>query len=254
MPKAQFILPNWPAPAKVKAYTSCREGGTSVAPFASLNMAQHVGDNSLNVEQNRTLLAEHQNIVWLNQTHSTKCVNIDTITPQTTAPIQADASFCTTKNKVCAVMTADCLPILLCDTKGSIVAAIHAGWRGLADGIIQNTVSDMAVKTSNLMAWLGPAISQQHFEVGVEVKQVFADFPQAFRPNLQASEQKYFADLYAIARQILTQLGVGQVYGGEFCTYQDQGRFFSHRRATHQLTDPTKTATTGRMVTAIYIS
>ncbi len=223
-------------------------------PFESLNVGQHVGDCAVNVAKNRQMLPNHERIVWLNQTHSSICVNLDSVAEHSDELLAADASVSTIQNKVCAVMTADCLPILLCDKKGSVVAAIHAGWRGLADGVIEATVEQMAVLGKNLMAWLGPAISQPNFEVGVEVKQSFAQYPGAFKANTRTDAEKFFADLYLIASEKLHQLGVKNVYGGEFCTYQDSQRFFSHRRATHQHANSNQVVSTGRMVSAIYLA
>jgi YfiH family protein len=161
-----YIQPNWPAPNNVRAFTSCRSKGFGQPPYDSFNLAQHVGDDKHVVNKNRQLLPNNQNFIWLNQTHNN---------------IQADACFSTRKSQVCAVMTADCLPVLLCDVQGRCVAAVHAGWRGLADGVIENTVSKMPVHPKTLMAWMGPAISQRHFEVGIEIKEAFINYPQAWR-------------------------------------------------------------------------
>jgi copper oxidase (laccase) domain-containing protein len=217
-----YIQPNWPAPNNVKAFTSCRGKGFSLPPYDSFNLAQHVGDEPSLVNKNRQLLPNYQNFVWLNQIHSNTCIDFDINENIADTVFQADACFSSKKNQVCAVMTADCLPILLCDKQGSCVAAVHAGWRGLADGILENTVSKMPVDTKSLMAWMGPAISQKHFEVGKEIKKVFA-------------------------------LGITQVFGGDYCTYQQNELFFSHRRATYQnLSESYFAPKTGRMVSAIY--
>lgn len=249
-----YIQPDWPAPNNVRAFTSCRSGGFSPAPFDSFNLAQHVGDNEGLVNKNRNLLPNGQHFIWLNQTHSNVCVDLDTNGHLPDIPVQADACFSAKKNQVCAVMSADCLPVLLCDEQGSCVAAVHAGWRGLADGVIENTVLKMPVKTSNLMAWMGPAISQKNFEVGKEVKEAFIDYPHAFINNKQMAKDKYFADLYLIAKQKMFALGITRIFGGEYCTYQQADLFFSHRRVTHQaLNSENDIVTTGRMVSAIHL-
>jgi len=254
LPKQNYIHPEWPAPNNVKAFTSCRSGGFSQPPYDSFNIAQHVGDDKNVVNNNRQLLPNYQHFVWLNQTHSNICTDLDLSGNVADAIIQADACFSTSKSQVCAVMTADCLPILFCDQQGSCVAAAHAGWRGLLDGVIENTVSKMPVNTSDLMAWMGPAISQRHFEVGAEIKEMFIEYPQAFKRNNDTTGNKYFADLYYIARQKMLALGITQIFGGEYCTYQQADLFFSHRRATHQASsETTQIATTGRIVSAIYL-
>ncbi|WP_289031770.1 peptidoglycan editing factor PgeF [uncultured Paraglaciecola sp.] len=244
-----FIYPDWPAPKNIKAYVSTRIGGFSQPPFNSLNVAKHVNDDELIVDKNRDLLPNHENITWLIQTHSTNCVNLDLPQPTT---IEADASFSRNKNQVCGVMTADCLPLLLCDIKGEVVAAVHAGWRGLAAGIIENSIAAMKVNPADIMAWLGPAISQGNFEVGEDVKEAFLQYPQAFISSHASG--KYLLDLYLIAKQKLANYGIDKVYGGNFCTYRQSDLFFSHRRATHELDSTDKMpVTTGRMVSAVYI-
>ncbi|MFT6989782.1 MAG: YfiH family protein [Paraglaciecola sp.] len=256
MLQQNYIQPDWPAPNNVKAFTSCRSGGFSRAPYDSFNLAQHVGDDRYLVNKNRQQLPNYQNFIWLNQTHSNICVDLDVNSNGNVADtmFQADACFSTMKSQVCAIMTADCLPILLCDQQGTCVAAVHAGWRGLADGVIENTVSKMPVDTKALMAWMGPAISQRHFEVGKEIKEAFIDYPQAFIDNSQTTDNKYFADLYDIAKQKMFALGITQVFGGEYCTYHQTDLFFSHRWATHQaMSGASHIATTGRMVSAIYL-
>ncbi|MEP0354511.1 MAG: peptidoglycan editing factor PgeF [Paraglaciecola sp.] len=245
-----FIYPDWPAPKNIKAYVSTRKGGFSRSPFDSFNVGQHVKDDVTIVNKNRSLLPLHENITWLNQTHSTTCINLDIPQP---IQVEADASISRTKHQVCGVMTADCLPVLLCDKKGTIVAAVHAGWRGLAAGIIENTIIAMNSKSSDIIAWLGPAISQEYFEVGKEVKAAFDKYPDAFVAKDSVKTDKFLTDLYLIAKQKLQFLGIDNVYGGDFCTYGQKDCFFSHRRATHELNDGSGPATTGRMVSAIYI-
>ena len=201
------------------------------------------------------MLPNYHNFVWLNQIHSNTCIDFDVDENTANTALQADSCLSSKKYQVCAVMTADRLPILLCDKQGSCVAAVHAGWRGLADGILENTVSKMPVDTKSLMAWMGPAISQKHFEVGKEITKVFFDYPQAFVKNLHSSDDKYFANLYQIAKQKMFAMGIPQVFGGDYCTYQQNELFFSHRRATHQnLNESNFAPKTGRMVSAIYLA
>ncbi len=254
MLQQNYIQPNWPAPKNVKAFTSCRSKGFSLAPYDSFNLAQHVGDEPGLVNKNRQLLPNNKNFVWLNQTHSNICIDFDINETTQDTVFQADACSSSKKNQVCAVMTADCLPILLCDKQGTCVAAVHAGWRGLADGILENTVSKMSVDNKSLMAWMGPAISQKHFEVGKEITKLFLDYPQAFRKNIHSSDDKYFANLYYIAMHKMFGMGITQVFGGDYCTYQQDELFFSHRRAAHQnLSGSNFASKTGRMVSAIYL-
>lgn len=242
-----FILPKWSAPSHIHAYTSCRSGGESLPPFDTFNVGLHVGDDPVLVARNRNKLPNSGRFQWLNQTHSNMCVELPQID---THALVADACFSYQEKQVCAVMTADCLPILLCNTQGTLVAAVHAGWRGLANRVIEQTLESMDCDNSSILAWLGPAISQQHFEVGEAVKQAFIEFPHAFVKSINYSntEPKYLADLYEIARQKLASLGVLNVSGGEYCSYHQESLFFSHRRATHQ-----GLKTTGRMVSAIFI-
>ena len=214
-----------------------------------MNVGQHVGDEQGTVSANRALLPMGQNIVWLEQTHSAVCTELSHTDQDARQVISADASLSVQANLVCAVMTADCLPILLCNKQGTCVAAIHGGWRGLANGIIENTLKQLPCASNQLMAWLGPAISQKYFEVGADVKSAFPGHDAAFVAVGNSSEggDKFMADIYHITRQILQINGVSAVYGGEYCSYEQADLFFSHRRATHQ-----GLANTGRMVSCIY--
>ncbi len=238
---SNFITPNWPAPKNVHALQTNRHGGVSLAPYASLNLGTHVKDSPMHVAQNRQLLSQFlpSEPVWLNQTHSINVVDA----ANTTCLPDADASYATRKNVVCVTMTADCLPILICDTAGTLVASIHAGWRGLCDGIIEATIQQLPAKPSDLMAWFGPAIGPNAFEVGPEVRAQFmvkdAQAEIAFKPN----GEKYLADIYKIATKRLNNLGVTQIYGGDLCTYADKESFFSFRRD----------GVTGRMATLIWL-
>lgn len=240
-----WLRPDWQAPAVVRALSTTREGGVSRGAYASLNLAQHVGDQQAAVQRNRALLGERAKLpsepVWLNQIHGkTVC----SIVPSLECPPEADASVSFQPGVVCAVMTADCLPILLCDHAGTAVAAVHAGWRGLAAGVVEAAVARMARPNDQLMAWIGPAIGPEHFEVGEEVRTCFCEAnsqaASAFRPSPGG---RWLADLPALARQRLLGLGLWRVSGGHLCTYTDSGRFFSYRRE----------GVTGRMATLIWL-
>ena len=236
------IIPDWPAPANVKALQTTRHGGISSAPYDSLNLGDHVGDAPLAVERNRILLNTllPSEPVWLEQVHGTDVVNAD----MTDCLPQADACIARHRAAVCVVMTADCLPLLLCDKQGSVVGAAHAGWRGLAAGIIEATVQAMNVAPQNLLAWMGPAISQEAFEVGEEVRALFVDAnPQAAAAFIPGQPGKWLADIYMLAHLRLKALGITQIYGGNYCTYHESEKFFSYRRD----------GVTGRMGTFIWL-
>ncbi|SEL41178.1 peptidoglycan editing factor PgeF [Nitrosovibrio tenuis] len=230
-----WIVPDWPAPRNVKAVFTTRNGGTGSGPYASLNLGDHVGDDPLTVEKNRALLrhALPDEPRWLNQVHGNVPISID---GDCTAPCHGDAAFSLRPGNVCAVLVADCLPILLCNHAGTMVGVIHAGWRGMAEGVIERTLSRInttATRHTRMMAWLGPAIGPNHFEVGEEVRQAFIGHDRkadvAFLPNFR-NEAKWFADLFTLARQRLVKAGVGEIYGGGQCTFSDPTRFFSYRR------------------------
>lgn len=241
MHKPGFITPDWPAPANVKALQTTRAGGVSTGRYASLNLGDHVKDDPLHVAHNRQSLSPllPTEPVWLQQVHGIRVIDAGTSSCLETA----DASFATRKEVVCVTMTADCLPVLLCDDAGTVVAAIHAGWRSLCDGVIEATVAAMPVQASHLMAWLGPAIGPDAFEVGGEVREQFiakdARAETAFRPH----GDKWLGDLYTIARQRLQALGVSRIDGGGLCTYSEPEAFFSFRRD----------GDTGRMATLIWL-
>lgn len=236
-----FLFPDWPAPAGVHAATTLRAGGVSVGPYASLNLALHVGDDADAVRANRRLIREGLVLpsepVWLTQVHGTRVVKADAVRE----PVQADASHTDQASVACAVLTADCLPLLLCSRDGKRIAAAHAGWRGLADGVIGRTVE--ALGAGELMAWLGPAIGPEAFEVGGEVREAFMQksplCADAFVPRPGG---KWLADIYRLARIELQGLGVTHIYGGQFCTVSEAERYFSFRRDT----------VTGRMATLIW--
>jgi YfiH family protein len=225
----QWITPEWPVPPGVRALTTLRGGGASRKAYAGLNLAQHVGDDPEAVRENRDRLLRAAGIptepCWLEQVHGIQVIDADDWQPG----VQADAAFARYPDVVCAVLTADCLPVLLCARDGSAVAAIHAGWRGLVAGVIEATASELG--DGELMAWLGPAIGPQAFEVGEEVRAAFlaadASAAAAFQPSPAGRWQ---ADLYALARRRLQTVGVIEVYGGGECTYSDAARFYSYRR------------------------
>ena len=237
-----LIIPDWPVPANVKTLQTTRNGGVSSSPYDSLNLGDHVGDSPLAVERNRMLLNTllPSEPVWLEQAHGTVVANAD----MAGCLPQADACIARHRAAVCVVMTADCLPVLLCDTEGSVVGAVHAGWKGLAAGVIEAAVQAMDVAPQSLMAWLGPAISQDAFEVGDEVRAMFvAAQPQASSAFIPGQSGKWFADICSLARLRLSALGITQIYGGGYCTYRDRERFFSYRRD----------GSTGRMGTFIWL-
>ncbi|MFZ3018552.1 MAG: peptidoglycan editing factor PgeF [Gallionella sp.] len=223
------IIPDWPAPANVKALQSTRYGGVSAAPYDSFNLGGHVGDAPLTVARNRMLLNTllPSEPVWLEQVHGTAVANAD----MAGCRVQADACIARHRGSVCVVMTADCLPVLLCDEQGMGVGAAHAGWKGLATGVIEATVREMAVEPHKLMAWLGPAIGPDAFEVGDEVRAAFvAADPSAAAAFVRGQPSKWFADIYSLARLRLNALGVTRIYGGDRCTYREHEQFFSYRR------------------------
>lgn len=240
-----FIQPNWPAPPNVKALQTTRSGGVSKGAYASLNLGAHVGDDPIAVAANRQLLSAYlpSEPVWVNQVHG-----IDVIDAARSGCLEnADASFTTQPNVVCVTMTADCLPVLLCDQSGTVVAAAHAGWRGLCDGVIEATVAKMQVPAVEIMAWLGPAIGSGAFEVGDEVKTQFIARDAKAESAFVKHGDKWLCNMYLIALQRLQALGVTKIYGAsvneDFCTYTDETRFFSFRRDN----------VTGRMASMIWL-
>jgi YfiH family protein len=331
-----WLQPDWPAPARVRAASTSRLGGLSQGPYASLNLATHVGDDPQSVADNRALLQQALSLpsqpLWLEQVHGCEVACLE-MPPREFLPIQADASYSNHPGAVCAVMTADCLPLLLCDRNGSEVAAVHAGWRGLCDGVIEAAVARFSAPPEELLAWLGPAIGPQAFEVGAEVREAFvrrdaaaaeafvsaglenaasrinlttmgrAEPPQKMtvcsplivfpppnplpggggaserfatftvtaqaakplaslvrgigergavptqaiysspEPRVPSPVNKYFADIFLLARQRLQTLGIDQISGGGLCTYSDPEHFFSYRRD----------GVCGRMATLIWI-
>ncbi|MFY8283547.1 peptidoglycan editing factor PgeF [Pseudoalteromonas sp. SSMSWG5] len=226
-----MITPAWTAPKTVSALSTTRQGGVSVAPFDSFNMGLHVGDDEQAVLVNRALLTNQlpNPAVWLNQTHSSEVVVIDERSELSELP-SADALYTRLVKQPLVIMTADCLPVLFCSASGNEVAAAHGGWRGLAQGILANTVAHFKAKPSEIIVWLGPAIGPSQFEVGPEVKECFCELNPEHQSAFKVKGNKYLADIYLLARQQLTQLGVINVYGGEHCTVTDKSQFFSYRR------------------------
>jgi len=239
-----MIYPNWPAAAHVKAVTTTRSGGVSNAPYDSLNLADQVGDAAGAVQENR-LSIQHQlhlprRPVWLNQVHG------DTVVDAANSGERpcADASFTDQTQVVCAVLSADCLPVLFCDRRGTRVAAAHAGWRGLAAGVLESTVQALDTAPGRLMAWLGPAIGPGAFAVGGEVRKVFVEqHAEAAGAFLARPHGHWLADLCQLARIRLRASGVTALYGGGFCTFADRQRFYSYRRE----------GVTGRMASLIWM-
>ncbi len=246
MTDIRIIQPSWNIPKHIQAFTTLRQGGESLFPFDSFNLGDHVGDDPIAVANNRKRLVISQNLpnppLYLTQTHSTRVITL----PYFGENIEADAVYTNQTNQICLVMTADCLPVLFCNKDGSEVAAAHAGWRGLCDGILEETVKKFRCSDSEINVWLAPAISQKAFQVGKEVVEQFCnvdpDAIQAFK-NDPNEKDKYYADLYYLATQRLNKLGITKISGGNHCTYTEKNKFFSYRRD----------GKTGRIATLIWI-
>ena len=263
-----WIVPDWPAPASVRSLITTRQGGVSDDPFASLNLGDHVGDDPWAVARNRQQLDQclPARPCWLQQVHGTTVIDAATA-GRWAQVVVADGAFSRHPGAVCVVMTADCLPVLLCDRTGAVVAAAHAGWRGLHAGVLEQTVAAMGVPGRGLLAYLGPAIGPQAFVVGSEVRAAFVDANQeaaaAFKAvpmpaagrsgddrgakdgrRATAPVGGWLADIYLLARQRLCRLGVEAIYGGGYCTVEQEANFFSYRRD----------GVTGRMASLIWLS
>ena len=230
-----YLEPEWDAPDNVRAVTSTRTGGFSQPPFESFNMGEHVGDRAADVARNRNHLAASLDLpstpYWLRQVHGTDVVLLDSaraVPPASASPVQADGSIATMPGVVCAVMTADCMPLFLCNRAGTKVGLVHTGWRGLANGVIEQAVRCLNEPAEQILAWAGPTISRLHFEIGDEVRAQLGGDASAYAPSKNA--HKCFADLYQLAGERLEQLGVGYYGFGRHCTYADHEQFFSHRR------------------------
>lgn len=239
------IIPNWNAPKQIQAFTTVRNGGVSQAPFDSFNLGSHVNDNLADVMKNRELLVEKfqlpQMPLFLNQTHSTKVIRL----PYAGTDLEADAVYTNQPNQVCLIMTADCLPALFVSQGGKEIAAAHAGWRGLCDGVLEATVAEFECEPAQISVWLGPAIGPNAFQVGNEVIEQFC----AFDPNAEeafiedgSTSGKFLGNLYQIAKQRLNKLGIVNIFGSDHCTYTEKEHFFSYRRDKQ----------TGRMASLIW--
>ena len=232
----QTISPDWPAPPAVRAAFTLRMGGVSAAPFDSLNLGAHVGDTDAAVTQNRRRVRRQLRLpaepLWLEQVHGIEVADLDMASGQVSAPPPtADAAIARRAGNVCVMQVADCMPVLFAARDGRAVAAAHAGWRGLAAGVLEATVARLAVAPRGLIAWLGPAIGPAHFEVGGEVRAAFlAHDPAAAGAFSANSRGRWQCDLSALARRRLSAAGVSAVFGGRWCTYADPARFFSYRR------------------------
>ncbi|HXF67582.1 MAG TPA: peptidoglycan editing factor PgeF [Burkholderiales bacterium] len=240
-PHPDWIVPEWPAPAGVKALLTTRAGGVSRGPYSSLNLGLATGDDPEAVAANRARLRAilPQEPKWLRQVHGATVVEADALA----ARPEADAAVARRPGTVCAVLVADCIPVLLADRAGKAVAVAHAGWRGLARGVLENAVRALRAAPDGVIAYLGPGIGARAFEVGPEVREAFlAREPAADAAFEPCAPGKWLADLFLLARQALRRAGVTEVYGGGLCTYSDPGRFFSYRRDR----------TTGRMAALIW--
>lgn len=231
---ADFLVPEWPAPPGLRAIFSLRRGGVSQPPFDELNIAAHVGDDPRAVAENRRRLRESLELAaepaWLEQVHGHRVVDLDA--PTSSAPLgPADAAVTRARGRICAIQVADCMPVLFAAADGSAAGAAHAGWRGLAAGVLEATVRAMKTPAGELLAWLGPAIGQAHFEVGEEVRAAFVSADGGASAAFIANERgRWQCDLYVLARRRLAALGVRALYGGAWCTFADRRRFFSYRR------------------------
>jgi YfiH family protein len=241
----EWISPDWPAPANVRALSTLRTGGVSGGHYGSLNLATHVDDAPGDVQRNRALLRERAQLpaepVWLEQVHGTTVWKAEGA--GASAPT-ADAAVAHSKHRICTILTADCLPVLFASLDGTSVGAAHAGWRGLAGGVLTATVQAMASPISRIIAWLGPAIEQPAFEVGDEVRTQFLTLSSRHTSAFQRNERdRWQADLYALARTELAALGVAGIYGGDFQVFAQRDRFYSYRRDKQ----------TGRMATMVWL-
>lgn len=239
-----LIYPDWPLPDSVKSCSTTRIGGHSVAPYDSLNLGNHVGDEPTRVTANRHALVEMAGLPamphWLEQVHGTDVIRIGEESP---ASVCGDAAYTNKKGQVCAVMTADCLPVLFCAINGDEVAAAHAGWRGLHAGVLEETLARFRAQPAQIMAWLGPAIGPDAFEVGSEVRDAFIQHDAAAASAFRPEGNKFFADIYQLASLRLRAAGVTQIFGGNACTVSEPHKFFSYRRD----------GVTGRMASLIWL-
>ena len=239
--RPELMFPSWPAPRWVRALCTTRRGGVGDPPFDKQNLAAHVGDDPGAVRDNRAtlklVLKLKRDPAWLDQVHGATVVRAEHVLQNaSTPPPQADACVTSQPDHACVVLVADCLPVLFCDRSGHRVAAAHAGWRGLSQGVLEATVSAMGVAPASVLVWLGPAIGPEKFEVGPEVRAAFVDrdpgAADCFKPAAVDGppSDRYLADIFALAKRRLAAVGVTQVHGGGICTASDEESFFSHRR------------------------
>lgn len=240
-----WIPAEWNAPKNIHAGTTTRQFGNSLSPYERGNLALHVEDNETTVIDNRNYIKQVLNLpsepFWLNQTHSNTIIHLQTDTIDNAT----DAAYCREVNKVLCILTADCLPILLCSHDGKEIAAVHAGWRGLANGVIGNSVSAFNTEPNSIIAWIGPAISQKNYEIGTEVReQMLRRIPEGKTCFKQTKPKHFLMDLPKLAELQLHSIGVNHVFQSNLCSYADPKRFYSYRRA----------AVTGRMASLIWIA
>lgn len=250
-----LIEPSWVAPQQVKAFCTTRYGGVSSSPFNTLNLGLNAGDDSVDVLHNRSIVRSHipAEPLWLKQIHGVAVSTPASRKASTDKPFESDAAVTNIPNEVLAILTADCMPVLFASKSGRVIGAAHAGWRGLSGGVLENTLQAMlallpGIGPKDIVVWMGPAIGPTAFEVGEDVLQAFAPIGQdilakSFAP-IAGNPGKYLANLYVLARERLHSLGIEQVYGGGFCTFNDSERFFSYRRDKE----------TGRFASLIWIS
>lgn len=240
----KFLVPDWPAPSNVRAVNTLRGGGYSRGAFESFNLATHVGDDVPRVLENRAKLRREATLpsepVWLKQVHGTNVVHASTAE----GGVEADGAYASGRNRVCAVLTADCLPIFVCNRQGTEVALLHGGWRGLSSGIVEAGLRTFQAPVNDLMVWLGPAIGARAYEVGDDVRRAFVGQDEAAAAAFEAGRPgKWFMDIYRLARMRLAASGVTAVYGGEYCTASQSELFFSYRRD----------GITGRMASLVWL-
>jgi len=249
------IKPHWPAPATIHTLVTTRQGGISSSPYDSLNLGDHVGDEVSRVIANRQILRRQlpSEPIWLRQTHSIQVSTPNSRSHISNNPIEADAAVTNVPDEVLVILTADCLPVLFSNADGTVIGAAHAGWRGLCDGVLENTVSEMLklapqFGAKDLFAWMGPAIGPESYEVGEDIVGRFQecrlhDMQKCFLP-ITNKPGKYLADIYQLARDRLKKVGVNAIFGDDLCTVMDGERFFSYRRD----------GVTGRFASLIWIS
>ncbi|MFP9228249.1 purine nucleoside phosphorylase YfiH [Pectobacterium cacticida] len=239
-----LIYPDWPLPDRVKSCSTTRRGGHSMEPYDSLNLGNHVGDEPARVTANRQALIEMAGLPamphWLEQVHGTDVIRLG---DEPSASVRGDAVYTDIKGQVCAVMTADCLPVLFCALNGCEVAAAHAGWRGLHAGVLEETLACFRAQPAQIMAWLGPAIGPDAFEVGTDVREAFIQHDLAATSAFRPAGNKFFADIYQLASLRLRAAGVTKIFGGGACTVSESHKFFSYRRDS----------ITGRMASLIWL-